>query len=509
MLANYGVSTTLTTKKSGTDNLSVAEKAKHDIFVMIKDKKKTTESYVVLSMFKNTDLYIDSNVTLETFNVPVWKYYFTLLKKAVEKEIKVIDEISLGVIISEGGKELQDNYQKYGGWETIEQGKDLVIEDNFNSYLQELKKINAILSLVKVGFKIDTVDKFNNTMALTLEGIQEMAEKTIANCFTDIDDNEKVEDLSDGLWQVVLDANEELYRGFPYNSPLWNEYTNGMSLGNITMLSANSGVGKTFLTVAQVFPTFVAEGINEKLTILANEEDSRKWKQAIIVWVANNIYNGSFDKRRFNKGRFNTDELALLKKSTEWLKERMASKQIEFVAFSSFSMKKAIKVIRKQAITKDVKYFILDTLKSDSDSENEQIWLELQKNMVKLYDAIKSQTLNRHVFVTYQLGKSAMNKRYLDQSSLGVSKNVVDVVSTLLLARKALDSEKGDGGVQVREVGNESIVKYMNKEKDYFIIFIGKNRMGTTSQQMVVEVDMGKNTVTDFGFCKIEAEFSG
>src|SRR5690606_25471125 len=133
--------------------------------------------------------------------------------------------------------------------------------------------------------------------------------------------------------------------------------------------------------------------------------------------------------------------------------------------FNSFSMKKAIKLIKKHNAVQDVKYFILDTLKLDSDevSENSQAWLQLQQNMVKLQDVIKESALNVHCYVTYQLGKSAMLSRYLSQNSLGVSKNVVDVVSTLMLVRKALESEKEGGKNEVTDKTADGKQVKMNK----------------------------------------------
>ncbi|MGR5954349.1 hypothetical protein ACT7DP_30795 [Bacillus paranthracis] len=107
----------------------------------------------------------------------------------------------------------------------------------------------------------------------------------------------------------------------------------------------------------------------------------------------------------------------MLKKGVDWLDEKMEEGTIRFINFNSFSMKKAIKMIKKEATLNKVKYFILDTLKMDSDevNENAQAWLQLQQNMVKLYDVIKPSNKNVHVWVTYQLGKSAMLTRYLSQ----------------------------------------------------------------------------------------------
>jgi hypothetical protein len=155
-----------------------------------------------------------------------------------------------------------------------------------------------------------------------------------------------------------------------------------------------------------------------------------------------------------------------------------------------------------------VKYYILDTLKLDSDAinENVQAWLQLQQNMVHLYDLIKPSNRNLHVFVTYQLGKSAMLTRYLSQNSLGMSKNVVDTVSTLMLVRRALESEKAGGKNEVTVMSADGKEVKMEKGKEYFIMFLGKNRMGATHRQLVFEVDMGRNIVKDYGTCLIEQD---
>ena len=476
--------------------------------------KKVSESYVVLSLYKDMDLMIQGNLSVELFGNKVWKYYFDLLERAMKKGIKKVDSVVMGALVDEIGGETRDKYTEFGGFDTIEDGLEMVQVENLDSYLLQLSKINTILKLIKLGFPIKTVEVFDHFMAMSIEDIQKSFENDLANCFDGLDNGEKVEDLSDGLWDMVEEANKGVFKGFPYASKLLNHYTNGQSLGNITMLSANSGVGKTFITISQVLPPFIKNEFGKKrLTIMANEEDSRKWKQAIVVWVANNIFEGSFDKSRFNVGGFTKDELTLLKKAVKWFEDAVEKGQIEFVGFNNFSMSKAISIIKKQAKTKQTEYFILDTLKMDATSrESEQIWLQLQSNMVHLYDAIKSQTLNRHVFVTYQLGKSAMQRAYLDQSALGVSRNVVDVVSTLLIARKAHDNEKrkngaSEGGLQVREHGMEGVVKYMEEDKDYFIIFPAKNRFGTTNEQMVFEVDMARNIIKDFGYVRIQQDF--
>lgn len=471
---------------------------------MLVETKNSAESYCVLSLYKNTELYFDSNLKVDDFHSPLWKFYFAIAEKAIKKEKKVLDDIVIGLIVGDN-EVLEKMYDEYGGWATIANGIEFVKEENFESYLTDVKKFTALLRLHDFGYPI--MNKYSAYKAMSAEAIQQALEGVLTSVFADVDVEEKVVDLSKGLWQVVLDAHEGLNRGFPYTSPMLNEYVNGQALGNLTMVSANSGVGKTATILAQVLPNMIE--FNEKILIQCNEEDESKWKREIITYVVNNVIeDGSFEKNRFNQGEFTKDEFTLLRKGVDWLEEKMNEGIITFVNFNTFSMDKAIKTMKKQIAINDVKFFILDTLKADSDetNANAQVWLQLQQNMVKLYDLVKPSNKNVHCVVSYQLGKSAMMTRYLSQASLGVSKNVVDVVSTLMLIRKALESEKEGGKNEVSVKDKDGKILKMKKDKEYFILFLGKNRMGSTHRQLVFEVDLGKNIMTDFGTCLIEQD---
>jgi len=483
-----------------SNELTPEQKAKSEFRKMLTNTKKSAESYVVLSMYKNTELYFDSNLTIDDIHDPVWKMYFGVAENLIKKGKLVLDEIVVGLRVEEN-EALKKMYEDANGYQTIADGKKFVQEENFEAYLVDVKKFNALIRLHDLGFPI--MEKFDAYKAMPVVKIQTTLEAVLDSVFADVEVAEKTEDLKDNLWQTVLDANEGLMRGFPYYSSMLTEFVNGMALGNLTMLSANSGMGKTYITLSQILPNMIE--YNEKLMILANEEDSVKWRKEIIVWAVNNVVKKSFEKHRFNQGNFTNEELDILKEGVDWLESEMEKGNITFINFNSFSMNKAIKTIKKQSSVNGIKYFVLDTLKLDSDNINlnTQAWLQLQQGMVKLYDLIKPSNRNLHVWVTYQLGKSAMMSRFLSQNSLGMSKNVVDVVSTLLLVRKALESEKEGGKNEVEVKLKNGTKTKMSKDKEYFILFIGKNRAGQTSRQLVFEVDMGRNIMTDFGTCLI------
>lgn len=470
----------------------------------IKDKKMSAESSVVLNIYKNTELYFDSDLTVDSFSSKVWRFYYAIAQKLILEGKRVLDDVTVGLYMETRKQSMKDLYEQYGGYETIQQGMEFVKDENFQSYENEIVKANTIIKLMKNGFDVLS-DENKNHSSMSLEDIESYWETKMSSIFAETIIDEKIVDLKKGMMDVIDQANEGVHRGFPYHSPMLNKFANGQPLGNITMLSAGSGVGKTFFTIAQVMPTIIE--YEETLCIMANEEDEDKWKTAILIYVVNNVLEESFNKSRMNEGSFTKEEYEILSKGADWIEEKIKDDTIRFVNFSSFSMKKAIKIIKKEKAIKGVKYFLLDTLKMDSDSKaDSQVWLALQMNMVKLYDVIKKANLNVHVFVTYQLGKSSLKNRFLDQSSLGMSKNVVDVCSTVMIIRKALESEKEDGSNEVLyERGG--VKRPLKKDKEYFILFFAKNRANTTSKQLVYEVDMGRNIVKDTGLCVIEDDF--
>lgn len=473
-----------------------------ELIKKIKEEKKLSESYIVLNIFKNPQLYFDTELTVNDISSKVWRFYFAIAQKLILDGKKILDDVTVNLYMETRKQAMQDLFDSYGGYDTIKDGVEFVRDENFEGYESSIIKYNTIIKLAENGFDLDEL----NISAMTVEEIEDYWESKLSTIFAEVDSKEKVVDLSKGLMEVVDKANEGLNRGFPYESALLNKYVNGMPLGNITMLSAGSGVGKTFFSISQILPKMIE--MKESLTIMANEEDEGKWKTAIIVWAVNNMVKFPFNKSRMNEGSFSKEEYKALKEAVAWLEDKMKKDTIRFVNFNSFSMKKSIKIIKREKAIYKTNYYLLDTLKMDSDSkENEQVWLKLQNNMVKLYDIIKPANLNVHVFVTYQLSKSSMQRRYLDQSSLGMSKNVVDVCSTLMLLRKAMESEKEDGSNEVWVERENGVKQKMSKDKSYFILFLGKNRMNENHKQLVFEADMGKNTVKDFGLCMIDEDF--
>ena len=176
-------------------------------------------------------------------------------------------------------------------------------------------------------------------------------------------------------------------------------------------------------------------------------------------------------------------------------------------------VKTVIKVIKKYS-SMGVSQFLLDTYKLDAGKVNENSWLELQQNMVAINDVIKSESKNVHIMITFQLAKGSVNQRYYTQDNIGMSKNIIDPCSTCLMIRNLYDDEKPGGNKEIKifrpegEDGKTKIQVSLDKNKNYQIIFIIKNREGAANQyQVVVEHDMSRNIMKEIGICNVPIDF--
>ena len=123
--------------------------------------------------------------------------------------------------------------------------------------------------------------------------------------------------------------------------------------------------------------------------------------------------------------------------------------------------------------------------------------------MVKLYNVIKPSNLNVHIWITAQMSKTNRRARYLDQSMLGISKNITDVVSSLMLTRMLSQSEK-EGSTAIKVINSDGHSVQLDPERDYMIVFWDKNRQGSTNRQVILAVDRGLNLIRDVGWTQID-----
>lgn len=476
-----------------------------EVIKAVLEYKTNCEANVVAVLWKHPDLLPQTNLTLEDFSNNIWKVYFTILDDIIINEKKnVIDETIVGMYLQKHSK-LRKIFEEYGGYSTVADTGEYIKEEAFDGYLRELRKWNAVIKLAKYGW-IDKA-RMSEYVDMSAEDIYDELQIRINDIFVNIDNDIQTYDISEGLDELIDKLDDGMAIGLPYEGlPILTEETGGQYLGSITLLGGLSNSGKSTLARSACIPSVVAN--NEKLVIILNEEGIDKTQRELLVMVVNNILKKDLQKHILRDGDFTDETKEILREAAEWIREHIANHTITVIPLQEYKTKTVIKLIKKYTGL-GVRYFLLDTFKMDAGKVTDHSWLELQQNMVAINDAIKPEANNVHIMITFQLAKGSSKQRYYTQDNIGVSKNIIDPVSTCLMIRDLFEDEK-DGeknALKVYKMGGQSgkskIPVKLDGEKFYQIIFIIKNREGAHNYQLVVEHDLSRNIIKEVGFCTI------
>ena len=75
----------------------------------------------------------------------------------------------------------------------------------------------------------------------------------------------------------------------------------------------------------------------------------------------------------------------------------------------------------------------------------------------------------------------------------------------MILFRGLTEKEKENGGLVVKN--HKKVDQILSVDNDYAVLFLDKNRQGSTHRQVVIATDKGKNKIRDVGFTQISQEF--
>lgn len=478
----------------------------------ILSKTKNIEANIVSCFWENPKLYFDYDMlNTEKFKTPIWKFYFTVGQKMAIKQINTINESDVDLFL-EGKDNLLKAYNDFGGFDIINDLQEVCDVENVSVYVRELLKWDMLWTIIE-KFTLNA-EKIEQLKELDADGIYNYYNVLLNNTFTSVDDRVIVNNLADGLEDIIAEADKGLARGMNYESPILSNETGGWKNGQLYILGGLSGAGKTTWVQDVILPALWKS--DEPCVIMLNEQDHVKWKQQFLTWIINNIVITNdkhfFNAKRWVDGGFTEKEKDMLNQAVSLLRDKEVSGHIIIAELKSYSQKDAERII-KQYSAMGVKKFILDTFKISSDrNESEAFWLSMQEDCRKFDDLIKPSNLNVALLLTLQLQKGSRMNRYLSMDNIGMSKNVLDVGSVALLMRRLFNDEytgcTKELKVKKRIEGTDTFEEVvLDKNKKYIIIFIEKNRNGSSQEyQVVAEQNLGRLIYKEVGIADIPVD---
>lgn len=487
--------------------LTPFEKQQAEAMKQIKDYKIGAEASIVAMIYKNPDLLRENNIEIKDFHNNIWRVYFEIARDLILNEKKITLSETDVILYLEKHPELAKKYDEYEGYQTIEAAGAYHADDkNFDSYIEDLRKWNAVVKLISNGFPCDK-ERISSICDMSLEELYDEYTINLNDTFANVDNRIQALNGFEGMHEFI----DELAKGKNHGIDLWGcdiltEEIGGLLGGNIYGIGASSGVGKSTILINYIFPAMMNEDL--RAVFIINEEDETKFKREALVWYCTNELKHQIQKRTLRDGTFTKDDLKYMRKAADWFESLKDRNNITIIPLERYTAKTVVKLIKKYTKL-DVDVICIDTLKESADSRNKESWKSLMTDCVDFYDCIKH--TNTAMVITYQLTKN--KSKYLTNADIGVSKGIVDVFSVNMFLRRPLQTEfEGSGNTELycyNKIKNSKNVKEFKLKKDghYMICFIDKNRFGQSGVQIVSEADFSVNKFRDIGYCKVVQDY--
>lgn len=487
-------------------NLTPFEKQQAEAAKQILEYKLGAEASIVAMIYRNPDLLRETNLGLNDFHHNCWKVYFEIAKDLIINEKKVtLSEVDIGLYLEKHPKLADKYYNEYGGYQTIENAGAYIKEENFESYVTDLRKWNTVAKLIKHGFPCDKA-RLSEICDMSAEDLYDEYTVYLNDIFANIDNNIKSYNGFDGMKDLIDELDTGKNVGIPFaNCKYLNIETGGMLGGNIIGFGASSGVGKSTLSINYIFPTIMKHDL--KALFIINEEDENKFKKEALIWYCSNELKHPISKRILRDGKFEKETKEVLYKAAKWYEELKERRNITIIPLEQYTARTVIKLLKKYTkMGCDV--IVLDTLKESYDSRDKESWKSLMTDCVDFYDCIKH--TNTCMVITYQLVKN--KSKYLTNADIGISKGILDIFSVNIFFRRPLQTEyEGEKDelycYEPIKNSNSRLEFKLKKDKHYMIGFISKNRFGMSDVQIISEADFSINQYKDLGYCVVVQDY--
>lgn len=476
----------------------------------IADQMITIEASVVSSIYVDHSLLFEYELNKNMFKNPIWKCFFIVAEKIISKGGQSLDQVTVETFLDmDGNEKLKSKYEQYGGYQKISLPMDMVDTSNIQMWVEDLKKYSATYDYIKdCTFTNDDLKDVIN--ALNPNELYDYITAKMNNVFISVDTNVgKPKPINHNIRDMVSECDEGKSIGLPIPSNILNSEIKGLQMGQVYGIAGLSGAGKTTTVIELILSTIWDNG--ESVLMMLNEQDLKKMQQQMLTWIINNKLEPKvkFSSGRWMDGHFTDEEQILISQAIEILESKIEDNTILIEELQRYTCKSVCKLIRKYA-SLGIKYFILDTFKISSDAKGDNQWGSFMADAVELYDLVKPSVLNVNLILTLQLEKGrAAISRYLNESNIGISKNIKDVFSVLILMRRLYNDEytgeKNELKTELPIEGTSSSREVvLDRKKQYAVLFIDKNRNGTANQyQIVAEQHLGWLTYNEVGICNV------
>jgi replicative DNA helicase len=505
---------------------STVEVAKKEV-QKIANSARINEAYLVGLLwsdpFVNYSEYYDT-LSIDEFFHEVWGFYFELGRKMFTDGIRRFDTITVHTKVKEYN--LEDDFKKWGGMDTIEDAVEIVQDnsENIEYYFESTKRNDTIKQLYllfgeKVLIKKNKYDyEKMNREQLTNYWNDRMNKISLSSVQNYEAENLYIE--ADDFFAKLIEDSSDMLPFF--NSYLMNSITQGVPRGSVTMFGGFGNSGKSSCMVEKFLMSCVAH--KEKLMVVLNEEDAQALRQKLVLTIMFHEHHTGIDRKRMVNGKLQDGDKAKIRKAFERMHEMMDGddSQIKVVFMNKYTMKDLEKIVRFWA-NRGYTNLWIDTHKVSEDSQKNARWETFVEDTKTIYRFTRKNAggLNLRTLLTFQLADSTIKQRFLNFECMAEGKAAKNEASIVMMFRTVWSDEYEGGKKELdcyKLKKNDLTGSYekehfkLKKDKTYYLLFTPKNRTGANTDNgqpvMVMEVDFNFNNFKEIGWTFVPKDYS-
>lgn len=492
------------------------------------------EVLFVGSFYKNPDLYVEHGRFVKSqydLSDEVSKFLYDNFELYYKTFSQTIDETKVNNFMSQDNERFK-TYRRYGGYKTIKSCIDLADIDDFDKYMEVVKKYSLLREFNEKGFDVTKIMEHKRFNTMKANDVYRIIRSITDKVGTVIMSNETAISSSDGMLEAMVNWVNKPSIGILTPFDTLNELFRGLRKGKMLCNGMLSNGGKSrFMILLSAYISLVK---GEKTLILANEMGEEDYRACLLVTVLNNVWfqslhginiqkcekeivlgmyrdrNGEFIKRLEDEnGEFiesetdyikrlyrDSDEFVKVQKVAEWIESQTKNK-IFFKQLFDYNDDVLDIEIRKYKIVHGVDYVFYDTLKPSKVED----WGLFKQTVTKL----NSLAVEVDVFIygSIQLTDDVEFTEIFSLSSNNIAnaKQIKHVLDYLTLTKHIKKDEYHKYQILLNdseEWGKGTVVD-LDLSKRYCASKIDKNRSGDKSVIPVYEIDLDLNVWIEKG----------
>ena len=350
---------------------------------IITKNRDMIETNFIFCLYNNIlllDNYIDDIVVATHFKSEANKFYIDTAIELYRKGIKSITDMSIRSFL-EGKDVLINQYDALGGFLTIEEYGHEVVSENIEAYWDEIMKSNILYGLYDKGFNIEKdMNKFEK---MNSEQIYDYMDYNLNSVFTNVSTTMEIEDLRvDNDFIQTCDDGLAMGLSYAEHMPRLNYATLGVPRGELYMIAATSGAGKTSVLWYGYLMPFVRAGY--KVALISNEQKAKQFKSLLLIEVlTSELKYFGITRKKLKIGNFNAEQREMIEKAQKIVDEKYF-KNIKFVKMFNYSVANVKKIVKRLS---KIGYVAIgyDTLKYDDSSKKATTWEGLLEDSKSLF----------------------------------------------------------------------------------------------------------------------------